>query len=71
MHKYNLLEADLLTQVNTNGVVTDADTGDKAFDKDLSYTVIIDDPDYGIAGKLNQTLGYQAATSWFQNISKI
>jgi len=57
MHKYNLLEAGLLTQVNTDGVVTDADTGDKAFDKDLSYAVIIDDPDYGIAayGAIQET----------------
>lgn len=57
MHKYNLREAGLLTQVNTDGVVTDADTGDKAFDKDLSYAVIIDDPDYGVAGKFTQSLG--------------
>ena len=62
MHKYNLLEAGLLTKVNTDGLATDTD-GNKAFDKDLSYNVIIDDADYGIVGKLTQTLLNRPATS--------
>ena len=62
MHKYNLLEAGLLTKLNEDGVTTDTD-GNKAFDKDLSYDVIIDDSDYGIVGKLTQTLFNKEVTS--------
>ena len=62
MHKYNLLEAGLLTKLNNDGVTTDSD-GNKAFDKDLSYDIIIDDSDYGIVGELAQTLFNQEVTS--------
>ena len=62
MHKYNLLEAGLLTKLNNDGVTTDSD-GNKAFDKDLSYDIIIDDSDYGIVGKLTQTPLNQEVTS--------